>query len=328
MNVPGILLAGLVSGLLFLSACKVQRAVPRPDRRPPAEDTLPPAQDTLAVQDSLPEPPHDSLPGLGKTLPDPDGAFRDTVHYRLNDTVIHIVSHRYKGDSTLKFLNIHDDENTSVEAAHNYLGMEGGLIMELQYGNVRNIRFNLESSIDVCIYDPNGMFTDIGAYRTLDKHSRVTSESVQRIRAFGDTILEMYDYKQLGYIVTLHNNTEGYFSILSYQPGKDLAPAAAEVYINPAMDPDDFVFVTDRFFFEYLKEREVNAVLQGVTAPNDGSLSVYAAMTGIPYVNIEAQHGHFEENYRMVAIVAGMVREYLKGKHAASSYPREEEEAK
>lgn len=235
----------------------------------------------------------------------------DTIAFRLNDSTVNIVRHIYGNDS-IRFLSVHDDENTGVEAAVDYLREHGGSLVELQYGNERNITFNLRNSVDKCIFDPNGMFTDTGAYRTLDKHARVTPESVAAIRALGDKVLETYACDTLGYIVTMHNNTEGLYSIRYYLPGKLMDTAAIRVHINPRLDPDDFVFVTEPYFFDYLKKRDINVVLQSPDAPNDGSLSVYAAMQKIPYVNIEVQDGHFREHRDLVDTVATMLREFMK----------------
>lgn len=37
-----------------------------------------------------------------------------------------------------------------------------------------------------------------------------------------------------------------------------------------------------------------------VQVTDDGSLSVRAARNGLPYVNVEAQHGHREQQVRML----------------------------
>src|SRR3546814_2746703 len=78
--------------------------------------------------------------------------------------------------------------------------------------------------------------------------------------------------------------------------------AAAKVHINPRLDIDDFVFVTDPWIVDYLKGKNINVVLQSPDAPNDGSLSVYAAMLGIPYVNIEVQDGHLRQHRELIDI--------------------------
>lgn len=236
---------------------------------------------------------------------------QDSVAFKLNDTTVTILRHIY-GDDSIRFLSIHDDENTGVEAAVDFMKEHGGSLVELQYGNNRNIKFNLKSSVDKCIFDPNGMFTDTGAHRTLDKHARVTPEAVGAIRSLGEKVLEMYNYDSLGYVITLHNNTEGLYSIRYYLPGKMMDTAASKVHINPRLDIDDFVFVTEPFFYDYLESKDVNVVLQSNDAPNDGSLSVYSAMEGVPYVNIEVQDGHVKEHRELIGIVAEMVKEFMK----------------
>lgn len=276
-------------------------------------DTTGTQRDSLNAQRDSLETQRDSLNAQRDSL-SLQGSFpevrRDSLGFQLNDSTITIIKHVYGHDS-IRFLSVHDDENTGTEAALEFMNEHGGSLVELEYGGERNIKFNLKSSVDKCIFDPNGMFTDTGAHRTLDKHARVTPESVKAIRSLGEKVLETYNYDSLGYVITLHNNTEGLYSIRYYLPGKTLETAASEVHINPELDIDDFVFVTEPYFFEYLKKKDVNVVLQSPDAPNDGSLSVYAAMQGVPYVNIEVQDGHLAEHRELIDIVAGMMKEFL-----------------
>ncbi|MBK7099776.1 MAG: hypothetical protein IPH58_17615 [Sphingobacteriales bacterium] len=110
-------------------------------------------------------------------------------------------------------------------------------------------------------------------------------------------MLKMFRSKiQNGYIVALHNNTDSSYSILSYLNAKD----AEDVYINENEDIDDFFFVTARSEFEYFKSLGRNVVLQSEEVKDDGSLSVYCQNNGIPYINIEAQHGHLQEQAEMI----------------------------
>ncbi len=84
--------------------------------------------------------------------------------------------------------------------------------------------------------------------------------------------------------------------------GRDMVrQAAARVHLEPGRDADDFFFVTDPGWFDRLAALGFNVVLQdntGVT--DDGSLSVLAGRLGIPYVNVEAQHGHVKTQRRML----------------------------
>ena len=184
----------------------------------------------------------------------------------------------------------------------------GGCAVELKYGLVRNIDFL--DDLKEFSFDPNRMFTDDGAYLGLAKDSGplIPDSLPDKVRKLGDEVLKFIHADSLGVIIALHNNYEGGFSIFSYIKGNYLENTASDVFINPDMDPDNFVFVTDRRFFDFLKERQINVVLQSLTAPDDGSLSIYSMRANIPYANIEAQHGHFDENYRMIIQVNEMLK--------------------
>ena len=105
-------------------------------------------------------------------------------------------------------------------------------------------------------------------------------------------------------VVAMHNNTDVNYSIKSYLPGGDESENTKDVYINDSWDPDDFVYTTVEEYFNELKARGVNVILQDNEAcVNDGSLSVYCGQNDIPYLNIEAQKGHLEEQIQLIGIV-------------------------
>jgi hypothetical protein len=105
-------------------------------------------------------------------------------------------------------------------------------------------------------------------------------------------------------VVTIHNNSEGGYSALSYDENGDLSSDARSVYLVPDEDPDDFFFVTTDALYDTLRVRDANVVLQdNLLAQDDGSLSVLAGRDGIPYVNVEAQHDHVDVQRGMLALL-------------------------
>ncbi len=242
---------------------------------------------------------------------------QDSVRFMLRNKAVDVIKTTYS-ENGIKFLVVHDDENTGVEAAHQFMALNGGIITELKYGNVRNIKFDLDSFTN-CEFDPNSMFTNTGAYKSLDKHASVSQEAIDLVKNLGDSVFQIYAGEKPAYIITLHNNTDSNYSIKSYLKENYLGTTAEDVFINPESDPDDLVFVTDRFFFDYLKERNVNTALQSRFAPNDGSLSVYAAMAYIPYINVEVQDGHVDENRRLIGIVNAMMIVFNEKKQSSTS---------
>src|SRR5690606_20180028 len=125
-------------------------------------------------------------------------------------------------------------------------------------------------------------------------------------RLFGDALVAVYRPDSL--VVTLHNNTPDAYSALSYAEGGTYERDAEAVHLAPGADPDDFFFVTDRSLFARLAVEGFNVVLQDNEAvTDDGSLSVWAARRGLPYVNVEAEHAHLDEQRRMLESLAAVL---------------------
>jgi hypothetical protein len=98
------------------------------------------------------------------------------------------------------------------------------------------------------------------------------------------------------------------YTIKSYLPGGDEAKNTADIHVSENWDADDFVYTTHKPYFDYLKANDVNVILQNNTDfVNDGSLSVYCGIKGIPYLNIEAQKGHLTEQIKLVEVVYKML---------------------
>jgi len=121
------------------------------------------------------------------------------------------------------------------------------------------------------------------------------------IRDFADTLISIMQIDSQQLVIALHNNKEFGYSMSSYRIDSIYADEALAIYIGLHHDPDDFYFVTDRRLFEALQPSYYHIVLQdNKRMTDDGSLSVYCGQRGIPYVNIEAQHGHLFDQHSML----------------------------
>ena len=119
--------------------------------------------------------------------------------------------------------------------------------------------------------------------------------------SFAEELLRTYALDNASAVIALHNNTDQRYAATSYLSGAELAQDAAHVSLEAGVDPDDFFFVTQQGLFEALKAAKFNVVLQdNRTVTDDGSLSVYCGQQGIPYVNVEAEHGHLEAQVKML----------------------------
>lgn len=201
-------------------------------------------------------------------------------------------------DAPVHLLNLHDNENTSVEAAMEVIENKGGRLVELRHSGERLITFSAQGRTYQC--DPNRIFTPEGRRATLSRYGTSGIAAEKALAAFADSLLEVYGITNVPCIVTLHNNTDNDFSAKSYLPGAIYEKEARKVFLAPGSDADDFVMVTRGRFYRFYKRKGINVVLQSKRPSDDGSLSVYAELNQLPYINIEAQSGHLTRQVTMI----------------------------
>jgi LCP family protein required for cell wall assembly len=212
-----------------------------------------------------------------------------------------------QGSDTV-YINLHDNENTSVDAASAFVQEHGGRLVQLEYGsNARRIKFGLKGK--PYEFDPNGMFTDAGIERSLRMYGpkNYSAEAHAAVRSFAKQVVDFAGIDHAPLVVALHNNTPGAFSASSYTHDDARRMADAAAVHTAGSDPDDFFFVTNEKLFDSLKGSGFSVVLQdNRKGLDDGSLSVYAGQRGIAYANSEAQHGHLAQQRRMLDILANV----------------------
>ncbi len=158
--------------------------------------------------------------------------------------------------------------------------------------------------------DPNRIFTAVGVRATLEKLSSSSQPAEQEVARFGEQLIQQYQLDRVQAVIALHNNTDQRYAASSYAKGQEYESDATAVHIEADSDADDFFFVTEQRFFEALTKQGFNAVLQNnETVTDDGSLSVYCAQQGVPYVNVEAQHGHLDEQIAMLEALFNMLED-------------------
>jgi hypothetical protein len=229
------------------------------------------------------------------------------ISFRLGDSVICVrVTGRGRPAPTL--VNVHDDEDTAVLAGQTLLRESGGRLIELTHSGRRQVAFQLGGAIYQ--FDPNRIFTDDGIRSTLLRQGNYSEAAHAAVRSFATQFLKAFALDREPVIIALHNTGNGGLSINSYQPQRELHRAAAGVHESSSRSAGDFFYVTDERFFSWLKARDFNVLLQdNANVPDDGSMSVYFARRGIPYLNIEANDRHLEQQIEMVRAARQMLVE-------------------
>lgn len=202
-----------------------------------------------------------------------------------------------QSDNLARFISLHDNENTSVEA---YISIKSSLpntkLFELKQTGQRLLKYNINGKN--YFFDPNRFFSTIDIKKTIIKYNQTYPKELEEgIKSLSDSLLKFIKPKSIStYIVAIHNNTENNFSVLSYKNSKD----AIEVFISKFEDIDNFFIVTNKIDFDYFKLLKRNVVLQSNNADDDGSLSIFAQKNGIPYINIETQQGQLKQQIKMI----------------------------
>ena len=237
-----------------------------------------------------------------------------TTRSLLGETIVTIEKRCFnKCDSQILFINLHDNENTSVLAAEEYLIRNGGTLISINNNNERNIFFKIKGK--AYSFDPNRIYSEEGINTTITRLSkRYSDQAAQEVRYFANQIITNF-IDSSKFIIALHNNTDSSLSVLSYQQDLEMYYNWGKTFINPYMDPDDFVLTTDTLIFEELRKRNINAVWENVdSVSDDGSLSMYAARKKILYVNVEAEHNHLDEQCAMLTAMEEIIKEFGRKK--------------
>jgi len=198
------------------------------------------------------------------------------------------------------FLNVHEDEQTSIQALENFALEHPINFCYFRHSGERRIQFSVNDSS--CSIDPNRMFTNEGRRKTLENGGFLSPAAERELQIFANSFLNKLPKAEV--IVALHNNTPDNYSIQSYLPDSSEAQNTGLLYINPEMDPDDFIYTTDSLLFSLFRKHKVNAILQDPSNfVDDGSLSVYCGLNKMRYINIETEHGHLKEQLELLELL-------------------------
>ena len=221
-----------------------------------------------------------------------------TILYKLADNTIPIKIQQYGHKSDIVFINLHDDELTSVYATKKILEEFGGMLIEIENNSQRNIRFRVDKNY--YHVDPNRIFSEEGIAKSLKELGRTSSKAAEEVERFGQRIIQLIP-ADAKCVVALHNNTPDLFSAKEYSPGYKRSIETKKIYLNPEEDADDFFLTTDISLYEKLAGKGFNTILQdNKNCTEDGSLSVYCGKKNIRYVNCETEHGKTQQYYQMI----------------------------
>jgi hypothetical protein len=211
------------------------------------------------------------------------------IFQKLGDRTISIKVAQYGQSVNTCCINLHDDEVTAVQAARIVLAQTGGILIKIENKSQRIISFPFKGII--YSFDPNRIFSRAGIGFTLKAKGKINPLAIIEVEKFAAQLLKLIPDSS-SCIIALHNNTDGDFSVKSYQPGGNRQNDARLVYEDSWQDVDDIALTTDEILFNKMSALSYNSILQDNLKVNkDGSLSVYYGEQNRRYINIETQFG-------------------------------------
>ena len=228
------------------------------------------------------------------------------------------------------FLAPHENEHVANAYLTTRVQEQGGKFLILRQKGERNILLKYgEAELAV---DPNRIFTRAGARSSLLKlNPQLENKPWLLYRACRRAVrLGRFITKHMGgmrpgsIIIAIHNNTDGYdddgkggvgtVSIERYRKKFEAGSGFIKDLHVGEGDEDDLFFITEQEDFRAMSEAGWHVLLQHPRVAwaedqDDGSLSVFAEMKGLRYINIEAQRkpDHLEVQKQMIELVFDLV---------------------
>ena len=240
---------------------------------------------------------------------------KKTYFFSVGERKLPIHIHQYGDVKDLVFINMHDDEFTSVEATRQLLESRGGILIQIENSQKRNIKFRMRGV--TYQFDPNRIFSREGIRSTLEffHRKKVSERVINEVEIFGQWLLQLIP-ENPKCVIALHNNTEGNFTIRDYLPGNSREEAAEMVNVLSDQDGDDLFLTTEASIYKEIKEAGYNIILQANSrAKDDGSLSIYCGRNNIRYVNLETEHGKLQQYREMMTTLLDVLNGAKPGRN-------------
>ena len=149
------------------------------------------------------------------------------------DQTVEVVTYNFGDHPQWLLCNVHDDENTSVQAGLKALAARSGRLVELKHSGEREIVFQIGGTEYRC--DPNRIFTPVGVKATLEKLSGYNEQAETEVTRLGQMLIEHYQVDQVTAVIALHNNTEGRYAATSYVKGQEYEKEASAIHLIPGV---------------------------------------------------------------------------------------------
>lgn len=281
---------------------------------------------------------------FGQTTSGQTGLTKKTIELALGETTVKINVYERRG-ARLTFVSPHHNEQIAVRLARETIEKNGGRFIEIESFDEngkpqRRLNFSFKG-INYSL-DPNRIFTENGR-----ECANFAPEIEPLVKNFAENVLKIIlkDGSRLRdgefFLAAIHNNRDvderadlsekaGDLTALGFsREFAEVLTARTEFHFqaggvflsNEEPDADNFVFISAPNMLDFFANEGFNVVVQKSAAKlrlkncaiDDGSLSVFAGLQNIPYINLEADSISGENRQRqMINAVYRFYFEQLK----------------
>src|SRR5690606_17928368 len=113
-----------------------------------------------------------------------------SYQFNLAGTVVPVTVQQYGADTSIVYINMHDNEQTSVKAARIVLEQRGGTLIKIHNRGQRVIYFRLNGIRYG--FDPNRIYSEEGINQTLRENGRYSKAAAAVVSAFASELLSLF----------------------------------------------------------------------------------------------------------------------------------------
>ena len=212
-----------------------------------------------------------------------------------------------RAGADITLLDLHDNENTAVEAGLAFIEKYGGRLIDLRHGRGREVVVRVDGLLHR--FDPNRMFSDAGLRASLKYFNNNSDEIFAIAAAFRDSVINLIDVREGMVVIAIHNNTPDKMTIDDFLPGEGYGKDTRKVSISHQQDLDNFFVVTQDDLFAALSISGYNVALIAQKPPDRGMFSDYCVRLNALNVTVEAEHGKQADQEKMLEVLWGILKE-------------------
>ncbi len=224
----------------------------------------------------------------------------DTISLELYNQTVDIIR-KGKVQADINFLFIATDESSDISTdLVRAITRSGARLTVIKFHTSDLVK--LTGPGEIFKFNTRHMFTSRGLYASLLAEGSFSNQEVlDSVGVLSRKILNLYFGKKNKPLLITLNNALSKSSQVSF----------LNSYFKPDSDPENYILVTEKLCYTYLKKNKINTILQKKDINDDGSLLSYSIQNDLPYIEINGKGG--QSALKLIATINRMIEKLYPG---------------